>query len=162
VIGGAAPSPRSGPARGSAFNLWSVQVLIPTLSRRAMVCIALGFGLGAAAVAAAKEPSAEVKRQLFPAQNALGVDSLDQAWREAQKALALDPDVTQTHLILAEVALRKGDLKTAKAEYQKAKDLGGADGEALAGLSLTAFAEDDLAAAETLANQAIAADKGSW
>src|SRR5262245_62243610 len=127
-----------------------------------MVCIALGTVLGAVGEAVAKEPSPDVKRQLFPAQNALGVDSLDQAWREAKKALALDPDVTQTHLILAEVAIRKGDLKTAKAEYQKAKDLGGADAEALAGLSLVAFGEDDLATAETIANQAVAADKGSW
>ncbi len=107
-------------------------------------------------------PNADVKRQLFPAQSALAQDSLLVADREATKALALDPEVTDTHLILAEAAWRRGDLKKAKAAYQKAKDLGGADGEAQAGLALVALGEDDLAGAETLANLAVASDKGSW
>ena len=107
-------------------------------------------------------PNADVKRQLFPAQSALAQDSLLLADREATKALALDPEVTDTHLILAETAWRRGDLKKAKAEYQKAKELGGADGEAQAGLALVALAADDVVGAETLANAALAADKGSW
>jgi hypothetical protein len=44
-----------------------------------------------------KEPSPDVKRQLFPAQEALGKDSLDLAEREAGKALTMDATVTQTH-----------------------------------------------------------------
>ena len=138
-------------------------MLKSTSSRvRAALLGALCVGLVAGSAQAGKEPSAEVKRLLFPAREALGLDSLALADKEARKALALDPAVTETHLLLGEVAWRRGDLKIAREMYQKAKDLGGAEAEAQAGLSLVAFASDDLAGAAAAANAALAADKGSW
>jgi len=122
----------------------------------------LCVGLVAGSARAGKEPSAEVKRQLFPAREALGQDSLALADKEARKALALDAEVTETHLILGEAAWRRGDLKAARASYQKAKELGGAEAEAQAGLSLVALASDDLATAEAAATAALAADKNAW
>jgi tetratricopeptide (TPR) repeat protein len=121
----------------------------------------LGLVLGAAAVWG-KEPTAEVKRQLFPAQEALAKDSLDLAEREANKALTMDATVTQTHLILGEVALRKGEPTKAQAHYKKALELGGGDAEAHAGLALVALGSEDVATAETEAKAGIAADKGNW
>ena len=107
-------------------------------------------------------PSPEVKRKLFPAQAALAVDSLVGAEREARAALALDPNVTEAHLILAESFWRRGLLHDAQVEYEKARQLGDAAAEAQAGLALVALGEDDLASAETCARAALAADKGLW
>jgi tetratricopeptide (TPR) repeat protein len=139
---------------------------VPTTKRTRALLAAVCLGaaqLGAAGEAsAARDPSAEVKRQLFPAQNALGLDSLDLADREAGKALALDPNVAVTHLILGEVAWRKGEFGRAKSEYETALRLGDAEAEAQAGLALVALAADDLAAAEKAAAAAVAADKGLW
>ena len=115
---------------------------------------------GASAWAA--NPSPDVKRLLFPAEAALASDSLDLAEREALKALALDPNVTVTHLLLAESAWRRGQPAKAKAEYEKAAQLGDANAEAQAGLSLVALSQDDLQSAEKTAAAAVAADKGSW
>jgi tetratricopeptide (TPR) repeat protein len=76
--------------------------------------------------------------------------------------LAIDPEVTETHLLLGEAAWRKGNLAKAKASFQRAKEIGDAAARANAGLALVALAEDDLATAETLANAAVAADKNEW
>lgn len=126
----------------------------------ALAVAALAFILGS--VAAGKEPTAEVKRMLFPAQNALGVDSLDLAEREARKALAVDPEVTATHLILGEVALRRGELSNAEVAFKKALELGGATAAAQAGLAMVALANEDFTSASTAAAAALAADKGNW
>jgi tetratricopeptide (TPR) repeat protein len=130
--------------------------------RRRPISLFLGTMLALAPLAAAKEPSGDVKRLLFPAQEALGADNLDLAETEAAKALAADPEVTETHLILGEAAWRKGNLAKARASFTRAKELGGASAQADAGLALVALAEDDLAKAETHANAAVAADKGDW
>lgn len=107
-------------------------------------------------------PSPDVRRQLFPAQNALGADNLKLAETEGLKALALDPDVTETHLLLGEVYWRLGEMGKAKAEFTKAQSLGGGEAPAQAGLALVALASDDLAAAAAAAGAAVAADKGNW
>lgn len=130
--------------------------------RRRPISLFLGTMMALAPLAAAKEPSGDVKRLLFPAQEALGADNLDLAETEAAKALAADPEVTETHLILGEAAWRKGNLAKARASFTRAKELGGASAQADAGLALVALAEDDLAKAETHANAAVAADKGDW
>ena len=90
------------------------------------------------------------------------MDSLDVADREARKALAADPSVTQTHLILGEVALRKGNLAAARQEFRKALETGGEAAQAHAGLAMAAIVEENWAQAETEAQAALGADKGSW
>ena len=137
--------------------------MLQTISGRARwAALLLGIGVAFATVAAAKEPSGDVKRLLFPAEEALGQDNLDLAETEAAKALAADPDVTDTHLILGEAAWRKGNLSKAKASFNRARELGDANARAFAGLALVALAEDDLAQAETHANAAVAADGREW
>jgi len=107
-------------------------------------------------------PTSEVKRQIFPVREALGADNLKLAETEGLKALALDPDVTETRMLLGEIYYRLGNIGKAKAEFERARALGGEEGTAQAGLALVALSLDDLAAAEAAAHAAVGADKNLW
>ena len=128
---------------------------------RALALVAL-LVFWAGNASAGNAPSSEVKRQLFPVREALETDNLKLAETEAQKALALDPEVTETRLLLGEIYWRLGNTGKAKVEFEKARALGGGEGAALAGLALVALSSDDVAAAEAAANAAAAADKNLW
>lgn len=138
--------------------------MIHSRTSRAVAAVLCGaVSIGACGISqAGNVASPDVRRQLFPVQSALATDNLKVAEAEAQKALALDPKVTETHLILGEIYWRIGEMGKAKAAFTRAKELGGGDAAANAGLALVALANDDVPAAEAAAQAAIGADKGNW
>ncbi len=63
------------------------------------------------------------KRDLNLAQGYLGLDQLDKASEWVNKALASDPKSAEVHALAGMIAARKGDLKKAGAEFDRALKL---------------------------------------
>ncbi len=97
-----------------------------------------------------------------PVMEALGKDDLAGAHALLEAILTKQPDDPEIHGLLGEIHWRRGELKDAREHLDAALAKSPNDARALAGLALVALAQDDLDAAESLANKAVASDKKLW